>query len=441
MANYNANLPADTDFIADGPKEIRENQEALRVDQIVDAGRVKGLVPGNGSGQIPISNGNVNVDLNAEKLQNKTPADFADVNHVHGVATTASNGMMSNTDKAKLDSIASSAQPNQNAFSNILVGGTTIQADSQTDVLELASGANVTLAPDAANDKVTISVSGKVPSASNADYATTAGAAPANGGTASTISGTITGNQVIADRGDTNTDLGTAREFRWRNYGKGHTIIDNSKGEYPGGNTNPQNAWSATYPILMGYNGSQTYGVRVDSARVADTAVSAPANGGISDSSHYGERLRRNDSGDNYSVQTNWDGTYWNLKGYTPNDAYHAPCKVAYADNANTVGGQTVAQLQATLSPAANVSILTGVVSSHWVSTRSWITHGFSTVTHYAYTHAVDLPLPSGFTANQCKLLAFGPTGTYTTSSFSIGELPEADNNPRYYSYIVIGVK
>lgn len=45
---------------------------------------------------------------------------------------------------------------NQNAFSNVKVGSTTIAADSKTDTLELAAGSNVTLTPDATNDKVTI---------------------------------------------------------------------------------------------------------------------------------------------------------------------------------------------------------------------------------------------------------------------------------------------
>lgn len=52
----------------------------------------------------------------------------------------------------------SNAQPNQNAFSNIIVGETTISADTPTDSLTLV-GSNVTITPDATNDKVTISVS------------------------------------------------------------------------------------------------------------------------------------------------------------------------------------------------------------------------------------------------------------------------------------------
>lgn len=47
-------------------------------------------------------------------------------------------------------------EANQNAFSNVKVGSTTIAADSKTDTLELVAGSNVTLTPDATNDKVTI---------------------------------------------------------------------------------------------------------------------------------------------------------------------------------------------------------------------------------------------------------------------------------------------
>ena len=44
----------------------------------------------------------------------------------------------------------------QNAFSNVKVGSTTVAADSAGDTLELVAGSNVTLTPDATNDKVTI---------------------------------------------------------------------------------------------------------------------------------------------------------------------------------------------------------------------------------------------------------------------------------------------
>lgn len=61
------------------------------------------------------------------------------------------------TEKTKLSGIATGAEVNQNAFSNVVVGSTTITADSKTDSLTLA-GSNVTLTPDATNDIVTIGI-------------------------------------------------------------------------------------------------------------------------------------------------------------------------------------------------------------------------------------------------------------------------------------------
>lgn len=52
---------------------------------------------------------------------------------------------------------AGQGEMNQNAFSNVKVGSTTVAADSTTDTLELV-GSNVTLTPDATNDKVTIGI-------------------------------------------------------------------------------------------------------------------------------------------------------------------------------------------------------------------------------------------------------------------------------------------
>ena len=71
-------------------------------------------------------------------------------------ASTSASGVMSADDKSKLNNIAANAEVNQNAFSNVKVGSTTIQADSETDTLEFVAGSNVTLTPDDSGDKVTI---------------------------------------------------------------------------------------------------------------------------------------------------------------------------------------------------------------------------------------------------------------------------------------------
>lgn len=59
---------------------------------------------------------------------------------------------------ADLAHAPSDAEPNQNAFSNILVNDmTTICADTKTDTLNLV-GSNITITPDTVNDKLTIGI-------------------------------------------------------------------------------------------------------------------------------------------------------------------------------------------------------------------------------------------------------------------------------------------
>jgi hypothetical protein len=48
------------------------------------------------------------------------------------------------------------AYVNKNAFANIKVGTTTVAADAVQDTVELVAGSNVTITPDATNDKITI---------------------------------------------------------------------------------------------------------------------------------------------------------------------------------------------------------------------------------------------------------------------------------------------
>ena len=79
-----------------------------------------------------------------------------DTNTTYPLATASNDGLMAKGDKGKLDGIAVGAEVNQNAFGNILVGSTTIAADTKTDTLTFVAGTNVTLTPDAANDKLTI---------------------------------------------------------------------------------------------------------------------------------------------------------------------------------------------------------------------------------------------------------------------------------------------
>jgi hypothetical protein len=88
-------------------------------------------------------------------------------------------------------------------------------------------------------------------------------------------------HDYVPERGRTDWNDGTViddvvGQLAWKHYGNGHTIFDASNSTSPGGtsisNTNPANGWVATYPTLMGWNGTSTYGLRVDSSRLADYA-------------------------------------------------------------------------------------------------------------------------------------------------------------------------
>lgn len=74
--------------------------------------------------------------------------------HITSTERTNWNAAKTHADSAHAPS---NAEKNQNAFSNIVVGSTTVAADTATDTLTLA-GSNVTLTPDATNDKITFSV-------------------------------------------------------------------------------------------------------------------------------------------------------------------------------------------------------------------------------------------------------------------------------------------
>ena len=80
---------------------------------------------------------------------------------VHITSTERTNW---NTAKTHADSshAPSNAEKNQNAFSNVTIGSTTIAADTTTDTLTLVAGSNITLTPDTTNDQITIAATNTV---------------------------------------------------------------------------------------------------------------------------------------------------------------------------------------------------------------------------------------------------------------------------------------
>ena len=179
---YDATKPLDDGYLAEAPAELRELHRALKEDKIVNAGMLNGYTQGNGSGKIPLNNGTLNTNLNADMLDGHDSAYFSASTHGHDGATTSAAGFMTTTQVTKLNGIATGAEVNQNAFSNVTVGSSTIQADGKTDTLTLVAGTGITLTADTTNDKVTIAGSTFVKSGSTA----AAGLVPAPATTAGT---------------------------------------------------------------------------------------------------------------------------------------------------------------------------------------------------------------------------------------------------------------
>jgi len=81
------------------------------------------------------------------------------------LAEGTTNLYLTSAERTKLSGIATGAEVNQNAFSNIAVSGqSTVAADAKTDTFTLVAGTGVTLTTDAGADSITIAASG---SASN----------------------------------------------------------------------------------------------------------------------------------------------------------------------------------------------------------------------------------------------------------------------------------
>lgn len=156
---YNKDFPADDSYLADFPSGEREQIRAIVEDKIVNAGKLQGLSSSNASGQVPVSNGTVCNNLNADKLDGYDASHFSEDGHVHSNASTSTAGFMSAADKTKLDGVATGAEVNQNAFGNVAVGTSTLQADNKQDTLYIAAGNNIRITADEANDKITIGVS------------------------------------------------------------------------------------------------------------------------------------------------------------------------------------------------------------------------------------------------------------------------------------------
>lgn len=155
---FDGTLPLDDGYLAEAPGQLREQFRALKDDKIINAGKLKGLEPGNASGNVPINNGTLNTNLNADKLDGHDGAYFSASTHTHAAATTNAAGLMSAADKVKLNGIAAGAEVNQNAYSKVSAGGTVLTAGAKQDTLTIKGDDAVSVTGDASSNVVTLGV-------------------------------------------------------------------------------------------------------------------------------------------------------------------------------------------------------------------------------------------------------------------------------------------
>ena len=152
-ANAEVNVQSDWNVIDTTSDAYIKNKPTIPVAVIVDSTL-------SSSSENPVQNKVINTALNDKADKSATVSTVA-WDSTNKKLTQTINGTTSDiitADNLRTGlNVANGAEVNQNAFSNVKVGSTTVAADSKTDTLTLVAGSNITLTPDASKDEITIS--------------------------------------------------------------------------------------------------------------------------------------------------------------------------------------------------------------------------------------------------------------------------------------------
>ena len=107
---------------------------------------------------LEIVSGN-NVSVVADSSNKKITINATDT--TYNVATNSTDGLMSSSDKDKLDGIESNAQRNKNSFKTIVTNSGSVSAESEEDTLTFINGTNISISA-AEDDKITVSTNAEV---------------------------------------------------------------------------------------------------------------------------------------------------------------------------------------------------------------------------------------------------------------------------------------
>ena len=222
----------------------------------------------------------------------------------------------------------------------------------------------------------------------------------------------------------------TVGQLAWKQFGNNHTIFDASAGTAPDGtavnNTNATNAWTATSPTLMGWNGSQTYGVRVDSARLADNSSSISSAVGGTYTWTGTNSFKSNSNTGAQGVNTNPTG----MRAYSDNNSLGAIMSFQRSTTGVNMGldSDNVFRIGGWSAPTMMSLTMTGQLSVPSLSTTGSVFNGAF------YKNGLNAYLQNADAIAGKRLLLTLPSGAYSgeiTVVMNRGVQADASNNQR----------
>ena len=232
--------------------------------------------------------------------------------------------------------------------------------------------------------------------------------------------GVFTGSNFVGPLSGNASTATIANQMNWTNYGGGHTIFDASSSVSPSGrsvnNVNSEVLWTPTFPTLMGWNGNNTYGVRVDSSRLSDRSSRADGNFYIDD--NYGNGIVGVYSSTRYQgIYAMGDAYKLAADGSTSGNCY------GLAWTHSNVGGQSVAGLSHQLLVMEAGTTKTAIGTGIWTS---------GVVTGSRFAAGYDSGIPNSVSCSDWFRSA-GPTGWFN-STYGGGIFMQNSTNVEIYN-------
>lgn len=147
--------PAGTNYTEGTGIDISANNEISLESGVVTASSAGPTANVTGTDNSTIKVPRITVDTYG-RVTNLTEYTLTNKDTAYGVVSSSANGLMSSGDYTKLQGISSGAEVNQNSFSNVTVGSSTIAAGSKTDTVTLVAGSGITLTPNTSTKSITI---------------------------------------------------------------------------------------------------------------------------------------------------------------------------------------------------------------------------------------------------------------------------------------------